>query len=155
MKLSEFKLALKNSKEIKFILPDGSFIPQHFHVTEVAEITKNFMDCGGTIRKENLVSFQLWYSSDLKHRLSSEKLLSIIKLSEEKIGIQDFDIEVEYQQETIGKFGLEYDGIYFILTQKQTACLAEDACGIPEEKPKIKLSELNSNSCCSPSSGCY
>ena len=112
------------------------------------------MDCGGTIRKENLVGFQLWYASDLEHRLSSEKLLSIIKLSEEKIGIQDFDIEVEYQQETIGKFGLEYDGIYFILTQKQTACLAEDACGIPEEKPKIKLSELNSNSCCSTSSGC-
>jgi len=55
---------------------------------------------------------------------------------------------VEYQQNTIGKFSLEFDGKDFILVNKQTDCLAKDACGIPE-KPK-----QTENSCCSPGGGC-
>ena len=70
--------------------------------------------------------------------------------------IKDFEIEVEYQGETIGKYNLDFDGTNFLLTTKQTDCLAKNNCGIPAEKPKVKLSELQetNTSCCSPSTGC-
>jgi hypothetical protein len=100
-----------------------------------------------------VVNFQLWDANDYEHRLKPTKLLNIIRLSEEKLGIEDGEIEVEYQGETIGKFDLDFDGQHFILKNKQTACLASDACGIPAEKQKVKLSELNS-ACCTPNSGC-
>jgi len=67
------------------------------------------------------------------------------------LSIGDFDIEVEYQTQTIGKFDLDFNGNHFLLKNKTTACLAEDACGIPTEKQKKNLSELTT---CSPNSGC-
>jgi len=102
------------------------------------------------------VNFQLWDADDFEHRLKPGKLLNIIKLSEEKLGIEDSEIEVEYQAETIGKYDLEFNGKHFVLVNKTTACLAQDACGIPLEKQKKNLSELTSNSgnSCEPGSGC-
>jgi hypothetical protein len=48
MKLSEFKKQLSTVTDLNFVLPNG-VVPQHFHVTEVGQITKNFIDCGGTL----------------------------------------------------------------------------------------------------------
>lgn len=50
MKLSEFKKQLSTVTELNFVLPNGTIVPQHFHVTEVGQVTKNFIDCGGTVR---------------------------------------------------------------------------------------------------------
>lgn len=83
-----------------------------------------------------------------------EKLLNIIELSEKVLKIEDLEIEVEYQADTIGKFGLDFDGRNFLLTNKQTDCLAKDKCGIPIEKTKVKLSTLNEEPCCSPDGNC-
>lgn len=156
MKLSEVKSALNNLESVIFQLPNHSFVPAHFHITEVGLITKNFIDCGGTVRNESVINFQLWEANDFEHRLAPAKLVGIIEKSEEIFKFEDLEIEVEYQSETIGKYGLEFDGISFQLTNKQTACLAEDACGIPVSKQKIKLVELGSNSaaCCTPGGGC-
>lgn len=154
MKLSEIKTSLSQLDRIAFQLPDGSLVPNHFHVTEVGKITKQFIDCGGTVRKEEVVNFQLWNAKDYDHRLHPEKLLKIITLSEQVLGIEDLDIEVEYQGETIGKFGLDFDGTNFLLTSKQTDCLAKDSCGIPDQKPKIRLSSIKSESSCTPGTGC-
>ncbi|PQJ75756.1 DUF6428 family protein [Polaribacter gangjinensis] len=154
MKLSEVKEVLKQLQTIAFQLPDQSLVPNHFHVTEVGEITKRFIDCGGTVRKETVVNFQLWNANDYDHRLHPEKLLKIIELSEKNLAIDNNEIEVEYQGNTIQKFGLDFDGTHFLLTTKQTDCLAKDACGIPAEKPKVRLSEITASSCCSPKSGC-
>lgn len=156
MKLSAIKEILPTLSEVSFQLEDGSFVPTHFHVTEVGQVNKNYIDCGGTIRHDKTVSFQLWHSLDVDHRLYPDKLLNIIALSEKQLGIEDAEVEVEFQQQTIGKFDLDFNGKHFILKNKQTACLAEDACGIPTEKPKIKFIELNqhSNNSCSPGSGC-
>lgn len=151
MKLSEIKKILPTLENVEFQLEDGSFVPEHFHVTEVGQISKKFIDCGGTLRSEKVVNFQLWNADDFEHRLKPGKLLNIIKLSEEKLEIEDSEIEVEYQSVTIGKYDLEFNGKNFVLKNKLTACLAEDACGIP--KPKLKLSEIQTNSC-SPNSGC-
>ena len=154
MKLSEVKQILPTLENVEFQLENGTFVPEHFHVTEVGMINKNFIDCGGVIRNEKVVNFQLWNADDLEHRLKPEKLLNIINLSEEKLGIEDHEIEVEYQSETIGKYNLEFNGKTFVLRNKMTACLAPDACGIPSEKVKRNLSELKPVSKCAPNSGC-
>lgn len=156
MKLSTIKTHLENLEAVNFQLPDGSFVPTHFHVTEVGKITKDFIDCGGTVRHEKVANFQLWEAGDFDHRLAPKKLKDIINLSERIIGIEDLEIEVEYQSSTIGKYGLDFDGKNFLLVPKQTACLASDSCGIPAEKQKLVLSELGGDtaSCCTPGGGC-
>lgn len=156
MKLSKIKEILPTLENVEFQLEHGTFVPEHFHVTEVGQITKNFIDCGGVTRSEKVVNFQLWNADDFEHRLKPAKLLNIIKLSEEKLGIEDGEIEVEYQSETIGKYDLEFNGKTFVLKNKTTACLAQDACGIRSEKQKKDLAELNptQNNSCTPDGGC-
>jgi hypothetical protein len=156
MKLSELKGIISNLDSINFILPNGSFVPKHFHVTEVGKIERNFIDCGGTVRNDTVINFQLWEDGDFDHRLAPEKLISIIDLSEKVLGLPDKDIEVEYQGETVGKYGLEFENDSFMLTNTQTDCLAKDACGIPGEKKKISMSSLGETegNSCSPESGC-
>ncbi|AQX07866.1 DUF6428 family protein [Elizabethkingia ursingii] len=156
MKLSEIKGILPTLDNVEFQLENGTFVPEHFHVTEVGQITKNFIDCGGVIRHEKVVNFQLWNADDYEHRMKPKKLLHIISLSEDKLGIEDSEIEVEYQSDTIGKYNLEFNGKTFLLKNKTTACLAQDACGIPSEKEKKNLADLTSKqtSCCTPDSGC-
>ncbi len=154
MKLSEIKQQLNNLEEIAFQLPNGELVPNHFHVTEIGKVTKHFIDCGGTVRKEEVVNFQLWNANDYDHRLNPEKLLNIIELSQNTLGIGDLEIEVEYQGQTIKKFGLDFNGTNFLLTTKQTDCLAKDNCGIPAEEPAIANTEITSSNCCSPESSC-
>ncbi|MGY8913571.1 MAG: DUF6428 family protein [Flavobacteriales bacterium] len=154
MKLSQIKAQLTQLDKIAFQLPNGDLVPNHFHVTEVGKITKHFIDCGGTERKEEVANFQLWNANDYDHRLHPKKLLNIIELSEKILKIGDLEIEVEYQADTIGKFGLNFDGRNFLLTSKQTDCLAKDQCGIPTEKPKKRLSEIQTATSCAPGSGC-
>ena len=157
MKLSEIKSELKKLSAIAFQLPNGELVPNHFHVTEVGKVSKHFIDCGGTVRTEEVVNFQLWEANDYDHRLHPEKLLHIIELSEKTLDLPEAEIEVEYQMATtIGKFNLDFDGTNFLLTTKVTDCLAKDKCGIPQEKPKVKIGEWKpkETSCCSPDSGC-
>ena len=153
MKLSEFRNRLSTLEEIAFELPNGSLVPEHFHVTEIGKISKNFIDCGGTLRDEVKISFQLWEENDYNHRLHPEKLIHIIDLATDKLNLPDVEIEVEYQGESINKFDLEFNGNHFLLVNTQTACLAREQCGVPAKKPKIKLSDLQ-NSSCVPGSGC-
>jgi hypothetical protein len=118
-------------------------------------ITKNFIDCGGTVREEKVVNFQLWEANDFDHRLAPQKLKNIIELSEKVLHLEDAEIEVEYQQDTIGKYNLEFNGTHFLLVAKQTNCLAQDKCGIPEEKLKVSLKDLsNPVNTCTPGGGC-
>lgn len=152
MKLSEIKKVLNTVDSVNFQLPNGTFVPEHFHVTEVGLINKNFIDCGGTVRKETVVNFQLWDANDFEHRLKPGKLLKIIELSEKVLGIEDFEIEVEYQSGTIGKYDLDFNGENFELVNKKTACLANDHCGIPQDRQKVKLSEVSNS--CTPGGGC-
>lgn len=150
MLLSEFKDKLKTVAEVTFLKPDGTIVPKHFHITEVGQINKRFIDCGGTVRNENVISMQLWESIDVWHRLKPNKLILIIDLSKDKLAIEDHEIEIEYQSDTIGKYGVEFYNGIFKLTSTNTACLASDKCGIPSfEKVKETV-----KSCCSPNSSC-
>lgn len=153
MKLSEVKNALGGLEKIAFQLPDGSLVPSHFHVTEVGKVTQHFIDCGGTVRNEEVVNFQLWNANDYDHRLHPEKLVNIIELSERVLDLPDAEVEVEYQGETIQKFGVDYRDGKFLLTSLHTDCLAKETCGIPEGKPRVRLSDLQKSKC-DPSTGC-
>ena len=154
MKLSAIKTQLEGLPQVNFILPNGSQVPAHFHVTEVGQVSKKYIDCGGTLREESKVTFQLWEDGDVDHRLAASKLLNIIGLAERLLSIPDLEVEVEYQGDTIGRYGLDFNGTEFLLTATQTDCLAKDKCGIPMEKPKIRLSSIAQGPVCTPNSGC-
>jgi hypothetical protein len=151
MTINEMKQALAGLTAVSFRLPDGTRLPAHFHVTEVGLVTKHFIDCGGTERQETVANFQLWEAGDYDHRLAPQKFLHILALSQHILGPADLAIEVEYQQATIGKFGLAFDGQDFVLTPKQTACLAPDACGVAS--PFLALTQAPTG-CCTPGGGC-
>jgi hypothetical protein len=146
MKLSELKTILKSISKVEFIFQNGKGIPKHFHVTEVGQISKNFIDCGGTKRNDTVINFQLWTAHDFDHLLSAQKLKTIIELSEKELSLKDYEIEVEYQSETIGKYGLDFNGEKFVLIATETDCLAKDSCIIPTEQAN--------NDQCAPGSGC-
>lgn len=154
MNIEQIKNQLKSVDEVNFELQNGTMVPAHFHITEIGVVTKHFIDCGGTIRTEQVANFQLWNANDIDHRLKPEKLLSIIELSEEKIGLTNLEIEVEHQAETIGKYDLDFNGKNFVLVSKHTACWAEDSCGIPKEKLRVNLSTLATGNTCTPGGGC-
>ena len=153
MKLSEIKAELQKLNQVTFVLPDGSYVPEHFHVTEVGLLVRRFVDCGGKLREEKIINFQLWDANDYDHRLKPAKLLSIISISEKMLEMDDYEVEVEYQSNTIGRYDLGFNGTDFLLLNKQTACLAEDQCGIPAPKQKLSLNTLTNNSC-TPGGGC-
>jgi len=161
MKLSEIKSILASQSEIAFQLPNGELVPRHFHVTEVGKITKHFIDCGGKVRNEEVVNFQLWSADDYDHRLHPEKLVQIIEIGERTLGFGDLEIEVEYQGSTIGKYGLDFQDGKFQLTTKQTDCLAREGCVVPEleavHAPAFDLSNMSANNTgggCTPGGGC-
>lgn len=150
MKLSEIKLLLPTLQNVAFRLPDGTPVPEHFHVTEVGLVSKHFIDCGGNARHEQRIGFQLWDADDYEHRLKPGKLLRIIELCDQKLGLPDSEIEVEYQGQTIGKYGLAFNGTEFVLLGTKTACLAQEACGVPAQNgsPAVPIAS------CGPGTGC-
>jgi len=156
MKLSEFKTQLGKISTLNFVQPNGTFVPTHCHITEVGLTTKHFIDCGGTVRTEKTVSFQIWVDLDIPHPLEPSTLMKIISLAENLFGGDDLEIEVEFQTETIGKYAVGFEGENFLLLAKETDCLAKEQCGIPDTESKLQLSEMKAEeaSCCIPEGGC-
>ena len=156
MKISELKTQLANMSSVNFKLPNGEFVPAHFHITEVGALTKHFIDCGGDVHEDKSASLQIWVADDFDHRLEAHKLLNIIDLSAKILKDEDLEIEVEYQTDTIGKYSLSIEKDAFLLIAKETDCLAKIKCNIPHSKPKIRLSELTlaNQNICTPNGGC-
>ena len=152
MLLSAFKQKLGEIETLEFQLPDGQFVPAHFHITEIGNVSRNYIDCGGTLRQENKLNLQLWVSSDSDHRLVPDNLLNILQLAEKQLGFSNEELEVEYQQSTIGRYELAFNGTVFQLINTQTACLAPNQCGIPQEKPRVRVTVGGLS--CDPNSGC-
>ncbi|MFK8161843.1 MAG: DUF6428 family protein [Lewinella sp.] len=158
MTVSQIKANLSAHETLLFQLPDGTSVPAHFHVTEVGEVTKKFIDCGGKYREERVVNLQLWSANDYDHRLHPGKLVSIIELAEKQLGLEDHEVEVEYQgPDTIAKYSLNAgkNGT-LLLTSKHTDCLANSVCGIPLPKQMVSLSSFVAEKTkgCVPGGGC-
>ena len=138
MLLSELKtlLATEPDRALQVKLSDGSGIPESFHVTEVGQVTKTFIDCGGKTRVTTACVIQTWLGSDIDHRLSTKKLAKILTLSENIIPLDGIPLEVEYERGVISQYpvvGARVSGatITLELGTKHTDCLAKELCGTP------------------------
>ena len=125
--------------------PNGEFIPDHFHVTEIGRVEKNFIDCGGTRRQSVSCMLQAWTADDFSHRLTAGKLAKIFHLASSVLKGTDLPVEIEYGTEVAGQYTLDNveasdKALHFVLAAKQTDCLARDKC---------EVSECNSPGCCS------
>ncbi len=155
MTLQEFKNQLNALTHLQFVLPNGKLIPDYFHITEVGKETREYMDCGGSLRKEEVVNFQLWCANDYDHRLKPKKLSNIIRLSESKLNLNpDCEVEVEYQGMTIETYKLGYDNGLFRLLADKTDCLAKDQCGIPDDFQNDVDEATLVEPTCTPGSNC-
>jgi len=152
MLLSDFIHKIGKLDALKFQLPNGEFVPAHFHITEIGNVNRNYIDCGGILRQEKKINLQLLVASDIEHRLKPDNLLNILQLAEKQLDFSNLELEVEYQQNTIGRYELSFDGAVFQLINTQTACLAPDQCGIPQEKPRVRVTA--SGLSCNPNSDC-
>ena len=135
MILSEFKkvLAENHDLNLRFILPTGTKIPPHAHVTEVARLEKRFIDCGGKFRTETVCRLQTWFADDTDHRLTAAKLLVILDQSVSLLETEDLEVEVEHEAPFVSQFPISRvattgDTLMVELGIKHTACLAEDKC---------------------------
>lgn len=131
MKIQSFLQTLAAMSELRWALPDGSLVPAHAHVTEVALMTRRFVDCGGTHRMERRIQLQLWVANDVDHRLEPTKLLRIIRETEAWMEWDNHEVEIEYQGKTIERYGVEIMEGVLKLQPLQTNCLAQDRCGLP------------------------
>lgn len=149
--LSDLRSALAAAAElpITVIWPDGEPIEAHFHVTEVGRVQKDFIDCGGTVRRSVTCLLQTWVGDDTEHRITGGKLLKAIVAAAPVLGADDLPVELEYEACNVVQLRLiaaESNGNELVvrLASKHTDCLAKELC-IPSTTP---------NSVCTPGSGC-
>jgi hypothetical protein len=147
MRVSELSQVLARTPEstIRFRLPSGELTPAHAHVTEVARISKRFIDCGGTFREDAMCRLQTWVADDYDHRLNAGKLQKILEKARGILGEDDLEVDVEHDLGFVTQFpleGVEQTGSELILSLKgrNTACLAPElCCPTPPETPLIGL----------------
>ena len=158
MLLSELKkvLAENSHRHIRFILPTGSKVPPHAHVTEVARMDKRFIDCGGTFRTETLCRLQTWFADDTDHRLAAGKLLAILNKAASFLETENLEVDVEHEAPFVSQFpiasvAVEAETLLVRLGVRHTACLAEDKCLPPAlNQPSIleRLPSFQAAKCC-------
>lgn len=159
MTIIEFKDNLEKQKtivgDVLFYLDNGTVIPPYFHITEMGIKIKRYVDCGGTQRTNKNITFQLWTAEDFNHRITPSKILEVIEKFEETFLLEDLEIEIEYNTNTIGLYSLKphpKKDLSFVLIPKKTDCLAPDKCMVPETpKPQNtnpRPKQCNSPSCC-------
>ena len=137
MTLTDFVrvLSANPAAALHLMLPDGSFVPAHFHVTEVGRVHKDFIDCGGTTRSTTTCVLQVWVADDTDHRLDTTKLANIIQVGTPLFPSMTVPVEVEYEQGVVSQFPVHEaevtpSGVLLHLGTKHTACLAPDRCGV-------------------------
>ena len=137
MKLDAFLavLSANPAAALHLMLPDGSFVPAHFHATEVGRVQKDFIDCGGTARSSTTCVLQVWVAGDTDHRLDTTKLAAVLRLAAPLLKASDLPVEVEYEDGRVSQFPVSAaevtpSGVLLHLGTKHTACLAMDRCGV-------------------------
>ena len=133
--MSSLKTALAAAPHLPLtvIWPDGEPIEAHFHVTEVGRVQRDFVDCGGTVRRVVTCLLQTWVGEDTDHRITAGKLLKAFAHATPILGDEDLPVEFEYEACNVVQLVLvdvrqEQDGFVLQLGQKHTDCLAKDVC---------------------------
>lgn len=147
--LSAFRAALEAAPGLPLtvVWTDGEPIEAHFHVTEVGRVQKDFVDCGGTVRRVTSCLLQTWVGDDTDHRITAGKLLKAIAAAAPVLGGEDLPVELEYEacnvvQLRVVAVGRTADALVIQLGKKHTDCLAKELC-VP-----------SSTAACAPGSGC-
>ncbi len=151
MQLHELKSVLQDHprQNVRFVLPTGVEIPAAFHVTEVGQVSKVFVDCGGRVHSDLTCVLQTWIGSDRDHRLSAEKLDRILDLGRSVVATDALDVEVEYEDATISQYPIagwtsRGEALFIDLVSKHTDCLAKERC----------LPTADEEACCSTAGCC-
>ncbi len=161
MTLAELKTALSGDPEqlLQLRLPGGDPVPVSFHITEVGQVTKDFIDCGGTRRTVITCQLQAWVGPDADHRIYAGKLLGILRKGAPLFGSDDIPVEIEYEHGLISQYpvssaGREEGALVFSLTTKHTDCLAKELC-VPRGTVPAMFAKAFAKpaSCCGPG-GC-
>jgi hypothetical protein len=126
-------LAAAPNLPLTVIWPDGDPIEPHFHVTEVGRVQRDFVDCGGTIRRVVTCLLQTWVGDDTEHRITGEKLLKAFHYAAPVLGGEDLPVELEYEacnvvQLVVAGVKAEPDRLVLQLGSKHTDCLAKELC---------------------------
>jgi hypothetical protein len=133
--ISSLKAALAAAPTLPLtvVWTDGEPIEPHFHVTEVGRVQKDFVDCGGTVRRLVTCLLQTWVGEDLDHRITAGKLLKAFEHAAPVLGNEDLSVELEYEtcnvvQLVIASVKQEPDRLILQLGSKHTDCLAKELC---------------------------
>lgn len=146
---------------LAIVLPDGGLIPRHFHITEVGHVVKNFIDCGGTRRRDESCLLQTWVHDDVDHRLHAGKLAGIFDKSGDVLPDHQVPVQIEYEDTFVAQFPLEsaavLEGVLtFQCGWKHTDCLARNIC-LPGECCSVPAAEVKpaaETDCCAGSKCC-
>jgi hypothetical protein len=135
LRVAALKQALAGAPELPLAVlwPDGDPIEAHFHVTEVGRVQKDFVDCGGTVRRAVTCLLQTWVGEDVDHRITAGKLLKAFAHAERVLGSEDLPVELEYEACNVLQFAVvavEREAQRFVvrLGGKHTDCLAKELC---------------------------
>jgi hypothetical protein len=126
-------LSSRPDDPLHVMLPDGGFVPPHFHVTEVGRVQKDFIDCGGTRRSSTTCQLQLWVADDTHHRLTAGKLAGILRKAQPILGASPLPVEVEHEGASLSQYPVAEaratpSGLVLILGGKHADCLAREVC---------------------------
>ncbi len=126
-------LAAAPALPLTVVWTDGEPIEPHFHVTEVGRVQKDFVDCGGTVRRLVTCLLQTWVGEDLDHRITAGKLLKAFEHAAPVLGNEDLPVELEYEtcnvvQLVVASVKQEPDRLILQLGSKHTDCLAKELC---------------------------
>jgi hypothetical protein len=118
-------------RSLRFVLPDGNYIPAHAHVTEVGHVVRNFIDCGGLTGKEEKVLLQTHVGNDTDHRLRSDRFVKILQLGSRVIPSPDLDVDVEYDCCVVAQYPIaeatpDGEHLNLILQRGRTQCRARE-----------------------------
>jgi len=137
VQLDEFRSILSASPDLnlQLMLPDGSFVPPHFHVAEVGRVQKDFIDCGGTTRSVSACVLQVWVAGDVDHRLTCGRRTRILSMAESVLRSENLPVDVEYEGTLVSQFPVvaveaTSSAILLKVSVKPTNCLAQDRCGL-------------------------
>ena len=133
MTLRDLQVALEANPESspRFILPNGDYIPEHAHITEVGHVIRNFVDCGGVTGREERVVLQTHVGNDTEHRLRADRFAKILRLGNRVIPGADLDVDVEYDCCVVAQYPIEEarpegDHLNLILQRGRTQCRARE-----------------------------
>lgn len=133
--MSTLKTALAAAPRLPLtvVWTDGEPIEAHFHVTEIGRVQRDFVDCGGTIRRIVTCLLQTWVGEDVDHRITAGKLLKAFAHAAPILGDEDLPVEFEYEacnvvQLVLADVRREADRFVLQLGRKHTDCLAKELC---------------------------